>query len=132
MKKDKNIKEILQLAPSPKEKDEFMRALDKKMQVVDVVRSEYKSSTRFYTYFSIICFVLGLLTGLPLLYVVLFHPIDWSALANPMSEIHLPQQMLPLCFQYGNILLCALACIFMVLGTLPLLKTRFEVVLYNE
>lgn len=131
MKKDKNIKEILQLAPSPKEKDEFMRALDKKMQVVDVVRSEYKSSTRFYTYFSIICFVLGLLTGLALLYVVLFHPIDWSVLANPMSEIHLPQQMLPLCFQYGNILLCALACIFMVLGTLPLLKTRFEVVLYN-
>ncbi len=115
MTTDNDIKQLFDDFRLVDVKDDFIRQLDKKMQVVDMVREEQHAASRFYTLFAATCFVVGLIVGAGLLYLALFYPIDWTML----ESWHISTNIVLFLVQYGNVSLSLVACLAIILGTLP-------------
>lgn len=115
MTTDNDIKQLFDKFRPTDVKDDFVQQLDKKLQVVDVVRGEQYATSRFYALLAAVCFVLGLTVGAGLLYLALFYPIDWTMLEN----WHVSTTIVLFLTQYGNVSLSLTACAAIILGALP-------------
>lgn len=120
MTTDKDIKQLFDDFHPMDAKDDFVQQLDKKMQVVDIVRGEHNAVSRFYALFAAMCFVMGLIIGMGLLYVALFYPIDWTML----EAWHVNETIILFAIRYGHISLCLLASLIIVLGSLPWINSN--------
>ncbi len=121
MNKDKDIEKLFTKASFPDQEAEFMHELERKMQVVDMVRGEHGRSVRFYRMFAVVCFVMGLLSGVGLLYFAVMQPVDWQGwLANWQGTAPSPQ-WIAFCMQYGRLGMSLISCGLIMLGMWPLL-----------
>lgn len=103
------------------EKRDYVRELDKKMQVVDIVRGEHKRTAKAYRIVSVCCMLMGF--GMGMLFLSLaMHPIEWEAMMETISWLQLPAGMLLLLCERGNMLLYLLATLSIALGLLPMLR----------
>lgn len=115
MTTDNDIKQLFDNFRPTDVKDDFVQQLDKKLQVVDIVRGEQCAVSRFYALFATICFVSGLIVGAGLLYLALFYPMDWTIL----ESWHISTNVVLFMVQYGNVSLSLAACMAIILGALP-------------
>lgn len=121
MKKDKDIEKLFAQAPSTGREDAFMHDLERKMEVVDIVRGEHGNSVRFYRMFALVCFVAGLLSGVGLLYFAVMQPIDWQSWLAILPGMTPSPQLLAFCMQYGRLGMSLMSCGLILLGVWPLM-----------
>lgn len=121
MEKDKDIEKLFKDFHPTDEKRDYVRELDKKMQVVDIVRGEHKRTAKAYRIVSVCCMLMGF--GMGMLFLSLaMHPIEWDAMMETISWLQLPAGMLLLLCERGNMLLYLLATLSIALGLLPMLR----------
>lgn len=121
MNKDKDIEKLFAETPSfGQEAEPFMRELERKMDVVDMVRGEHGSVVRFYRLFAVACFMVGLLSGVGVLYFTVMQPVDWQSWLESLPGVVPSPQLLAFCMQYGRLGMSLVSCGMILLGVWPL------------
>lgn len=121
MTKDKDIQQLFDTFQPQSGRADFVQQLNKKMQVVDIVRGEYDGATRFYRGLTIFCFLVGMAMGLGLLSLVLLHPIDWAHMPTMIWGLQLSPQFILFCARHADTILSLLAAFIIILGATPLM-----------
>lgn len=121
MEKDKDIEKLFKDFHPKDEKRDYVRELEGKMRVVDIVRGEHKRTAKVYRIVSIFSMLLGF--GAGMLFISLaIRPIEWSAFAEAISWLQLPAGALLLIAENGKLMLYLLATLSFILGLLPMLR----------
>lgn len=105
----------------------FIPGLKSKMDVVDSVRGEYRRSGRFNRVVSACCLTAGLLVGVSLLCLVLFHPVDWLSVAGAVSLTGVPSHFSLLIARHADIVLSLIASVFFVATALRFVNSGWGV-----
>jgi len=119
MNKDPEIEKLFKCFNPEIQQERFMMELQEKMDVVDKVEAEHRQIIHFHQMVSISCLVIGLVIGAGLMYISLFHPIDWMILPETASWISIPPYFSP--FFSSDIILSLLAAFLIIIGALPMI-----------
>ena len=120
MQKDQDIEKLFKAYQPKAGKATLMAEVERKMDVVDMVRGAHQEQIRWMTYLAVLSMVIGLAVGIGLMWLVFFHPIDWANLQTGVGLLLSPEMVLFL-VKYGDMLLCLLAIASIILGALPMI-----------
>lgn len=128
MEKDKDIEKLFKDFHPEDEKRNYVRELEGKMQVVDMIRGEHEHIVKFHRMMSAISLVLGFGIGIGLMSITLLHPIEWQHIPNFIG-LQLHATLIGFLVRYEDILLYLLATLSMMLGCLPLLRSPYPLLI---
>lgn len=120
MQKDQDIEKLFKAYLPKVSNPNLLDEVERKMEVVDMVRGAHQEQIRWMTYLAVLSMVVGLGVGIGLMWMVFFHPIDWANLQTGVGLLLSPEMVLFL-VKYGDMVLCLLAIASIIIGALPMI-----------